>query len=340
MNLQDVNRRKFLKMAATLSAMAYLPSCLQAKANDQWGSILPTRKLGKTGMDVTMFCIGGGAYNLNIPNSDSILEEAIKGGCRFFETARGYAQGKSEEAFGKFLEPYRNEIILSSKSHANDAETLKSDLDKSLTALKTSYLDIYLMHAIETAEDFKKRLDGGVYDALMKAKEEGKIRHFGFSGHSDFAVNNYVMDLNLEGIEVMLLPVNVVDTVHNSFTMNTLPKAVEKNIGVMAMKPLGGGGMLGSDITWGKDKGSKRDRVIPEIITMREAQHFTYSMPIGTATFGCISAEQVIENVSLAASFTKMSKEEQEALIGKVTDIAKNNTLEHYKSNGVSVFKS
>jgi predicted aldo/keto reductase-like oxidoreductase len=119
-----------------------------------------------------------------------------------------------------------------------------------------------------------------------------------------------------------------------------LPKAVEKNIGIMAMKALGGGGMLGTDIAWGKDRGSKRDRVIPDIISMQEAQHFTYSMPIGSVTFGCISAEQVKENISLAASFTKLSKEEQESLIAKVTDIAKNNTLEHYKTNGISVFKS
>lgn len=340
MNRQEFNRRRFLEMAAALTAMAYLPSCINAERKDRWGYVLPTRKLGKTGLDVTMFCIGGGAFNLNIPNTDSILKAAIEGGCRFFETARSYGKGKSEEAFGKFLEPYRNEIVLSTKTHALDAETLKSDLSKSLETLKTSYLDIYLMHAIESVDDFKKRMDGGVFDAMLKAKEEGKVRHLGFSGHSDYTVNNYVLDLNLPDIEVMLVPVNVVDNVYNSFTINTLPKAIEKGVGVMAMKPIGGGGMTGSEITWGKDKGSKRDRVIPEVISMREAQHFNYSMPISTATFGCTTAEQVVENISLAKSFTAMSKNEQTELIERVTEIAKNNTLEHYKSNGISVFKS
>jgi uncharacterized protein len=340
MKYKNFNRRKFVKIAAVLSAMAYLPSCTQKTKSDKWGSVMPTRKLGKTGLDLTMFCTGGGAYNLNIPNADAILEAALNGGCRFFETARQYAKGRSEEVFGNFLEPYRNEIILMSKSTARNAENLNSDLDKSLTALKTSYLDIYLLHAVNTIDDFNERLNDGVYDAMLKAKEEGKIRHIGFSGHADFAVNNYVFDQNLPDIEVVLMPVSVIDTAINSFTLNALPKAVEKEIGVIAMKVLGGGGMLGSEITWGKDVGSKRDRVIPEVVTMREAQHFTYSMPVSSSTIGCITPEQVVENISLVESFTSMSKTEQDALIEKVAEIAKNNTLEHYKSNGYSMFKS
>ena len=69
MNRQEFNRRRFLEMAAALTAMAYLPSCINAERKDRWGYVLPTRKLGKTGLDVTMFCIGGGAFNLNIPVS-------------------------------------------------------------------------------------------------------------------------------------------------------------------------------------------------------------------------------------------------------------------------------
>jgi len=329
---QDLNRRQFLKITGALAAMAYIPSSLQASGSDRLGPVLPTRKLGKTGMDVTMFCVGGGPYDFKLLNEKAILETALEGGCRFFETARQYGRGESEIIFGRTLESYRKEIILSSKSGAHDAETLNSDLEKSLESLRTSYLDIYMMHSTPSIEDFKRKIDGGVYEAMVKAKQEGKIRHIGFSGHSGFEINNYVMDLNLPDLEVMLLPVNVIDTVHNSFVINTLPKALEKNIGVIAMKPLGGGGMLGVDITWGQGRGRKRPRVIPEILSMREAQHFAYSMPVSSVTFGCTSTAQIIENISLAKSYVAMGKEEQTKLIEKVTEVAQGGLLEHYKN--------
>ncbi len=324
----EINRRKFMKMAATLTAMAYIPVFEPINKTDRWGYVLPTRKLGKTGLDVTMFTLGGGPYNTNMQGEEAIVEAAFKGGCRFFETAKAY---RTEPAFGNVLEPYRKEIILSTKSGAFDAETLNRDLDASLKGLKTDYLDIYLMHNVSTLESLKRKLDGGVYDAMLKAKQEGKIRHIGFSGHSDYKVNSYLIDMKLPDLEVMLVPVNVIDPVKDSFIINTLPKAIENNIGIMAMKPVGGGAMVGADITWGKGKGTKRPIIIPDIISMKEAQHFVYSMPIGTASFGCTSIAQVEEDIALAKSYTTMTKSEQEALIKRVTDIAQNNFLEHYK---------
>jgi predicted aldo/keto reductase-like oxidoreductase len=332
-NLREIKRRRFLKMAAVLTTMAYLPSCSTRKAgSDKWGYVLPKRKLGKTGLDVTMFCLGGGPANINMDQEEAIVEAAFKGGCRFFETARSYG---TEPAFGNILAPYRNEIILSSKSRALNAETLTRELDQSLETLKTGYLDIYLMHNVSTLEYRKRKFDGGVWDAMLKAKQEGKVRHLGFSGHSDYNTNNYMLNMNLPDLEVMLLPVNVIDTINNSFTLNTLPLASEKNIGVMAMKPIGGGGMVGADITWGLGRGNKRPRVIPDVISMREAQHFVYSMPISAASFGCTSLEHVEEDITLAKSFTGLNKEEQENLIERVTQIAQNNLLEHYKGDGI-----
>lgn len=328
-NSQEINRRRFLKTIASLTAMAYVPSCMQP-GSDRWGSVLPLRKLGKTGLDVTVFCLGGSPPIINFKDEEAIVAAAFEGGCRFFETARSYG---TEPHYGRVLEPYRNEIILSSKSRAMDAETLNKELDVTLEALKTSYLDIYLMHNVPNLDVRKRKFDNGVWDAMLKAKEEGKVRHLGFSGHANYLVNNYMLDMDLPDLEVMLMPVNVIDTVQNSFTLNTLPKAVEKNIGVMVMKALGGGGMLGADITWGQGKGSKRPKVIPDLISMREAQHFVYSMPVSSVSIGCISVEQVKENISLAESYTGMTKKEQEDLISKVTVIAQNNLLEHYKGN-------
>ena len=333
---QEINRRDFLKMAAALSAMAYLPSsCTQAVKSDKWGEVLPTRKFGKTGLDVTMFALGGGPPNFNAAEEGKILEAAFKGGCRFFETARTYGRnGASERAFGEFLQPYRNEIVLSSKSRALDADSLNRDLDMTLETLQVSYLDIYLLHNVVNIEMCNQKFSGGVWDAMVKAKQEGKVRHIGFSGHADSVANNYMLDQNLPDMEVMLVPVNVVDaTTRNSFTFNTLPKAAEKNIGVFAMKPIAGGGMTGMDITWGNGRGNKRPMIIPDIISMEEAQHFVYSMPLAAVSFGCTSVEHVEQDIAYAKSFKKMSESKQKELIEKVAYIAQNNILEHYKGS-------
>ena len=333
---QEISRREFLKMAAALSAMAYLPtSCAQTVKSDKWGTVLPTRKFGKTGLDVTMFALGGGPPNFNASEEGAILEAAFKGGCRFFETARTYGRGgASELAFGEFLQPYRSEIVLSSKSRALNADDLNRDLDQTLEALRTSYLDVYLLHNVVNVEMCRTKFENGVWDAMVQAKREGKVHHIGFSGHADYATNNYMLDLNLPDLEVMLVPVNVIDAaVGNSFTFNTLPKAAEKNVGVFAMKPLGGGGMTGMDIAWGTGRGAKRPRVIPDLISMEEAQHFVYSMPLAAASFGCTSVSQVEEDIAYANSFRKMSETKQKDLIAKVTNVAQNNLLEHYKGS-------
>lgn len=329
----ETNRRQFLKTVAVLTAMAYVPSCIsKSTETDQLGEILPTRKLGKTGLDVTMFCIGGGPSDYSVENEESILETALKGGCRFFETARSYGGGKSEEAFGNVLSAYRNDIILSSKSRGTDAESVMRELDESLKALKTSYLDIYLMHNMSSIEDADNRINNGIYDALLKAKEEGKIKHIGFSGHTHYEINNHLLDMDLPDLEVMLLPINAIDPIYNSFILNTLPKAVEKNTGIMAMKPIGGGGMTGQVIAWGRGRGNSRDKVIPNVISMKDAQHYVYSMPVAAATYGCTTVDHVVENIEHAKSFTKMSSTEQATLIEKVASMNQNGILEHYKS--------
>ena len=334
---QEIDRRKFLKMAAALSAMAFVPAsaCGQSVKSDKWGPLLPTRKLGKTGLNVTMFALGGGPPNYNVEEEPAIVETVFEGGGRYFEAARSYFRGESERIFGRILEPYRNEVVLSSKSRALDADTLNRELDESLEALRTDYLDIYLMHTVASIERIKQKLDGGVWDAMVKAKQEGKVRHLGFSGCTDFNANNYMIDMDLPDLEVMYVPVNVIDTISDSFILNTLPKAASKNIGVVAIKPLGGGGMTGADITWGQGRGNRRPRVIPNVISMEEAQHFVYSMPIAAASFGCTTVSQAEEDIAYAKSFKQLSEAKQKELIERVTDIAQNNVLEHYKG-GIS----
>ncbi|MBX2872389.1 MAG: aldo/keto reductase [Saprospiraceae bacterium] len=327
------SRREFIKYSAALGAVMSLPIGLQSMSQDKWGPVLAKRQLGSTGIDVTCFGIGGGAFDADYAKSEEIIEKAIQKGCRFFETARVYGRGASEEGFGKYLTPkYRKDITLMTKTHAKDADTLNRELDESLTALNTDHVDIYLMHAIGSPEDFERRRKGGVLDAAIKAKAEGKIKHIGFSGHADPAAHSYVIDQNIDDIEVVLMPINVADPTWKSFILNTLPKANARNMGVIGMKIFAGGGFFGGDVVWGRDRGAKRDLVIPRLISTEEAQHFALSLPITTTTIGCHDAQHVEENINNVMTFNGMNEEDRQALIEKVTATALSNTIEHYKS--------
>ncbi|MEX0981145.1 MAG: aldo/keto reductase [Bacteroidales bacterium] len=331
--INSIDRRQFLKLSAALAAVMSLPACGQPVLSDRWGKVLPRRRLGKTGLEPTIFTIGGGPFDANFKNMEGVIETAIQGGCRFFETARSYGKGESEKQFGQFLTPkYRDDIILMSKTRSLDGESAKQDIDASLEALKTDYIDIYLIHAITTKEDLENRLIGGVYDAFVRAKEEGKIGHIGFSGHSDPEVNNYVINKDFDDLEVMLFPVNVADPVQNSFILNTIPLAQKKDIGMIGMKVFAGGGFHGKTITWGTHRNEERPALIPDILTNKDAIHFALSMSVATITIGCNYADHVNENIACVSDYSKITDDQYKELVERVTEIAMNHTVEHYKS--------
>ena len=327
----DLNRRDFIKLSGMLVAALALPiSAFNIK--DKWGNILPTRKLGKTGLDATLFTMGTGSSGGTYQEIEALMDTAINVGCRFFDTARAYGRGARETELGKFLTPkYRNEIILLSKSGAKNADDLNRDLETSLKELKTNYLDIYLLHNIVSIEDVDGRINEGVLDAMLKAKEQGMIKHIGFSGHFDPVANNYFLDKNLPEIEVMMVPVNPVDPLRISFVLNVLPKAVEKNVGIIGMKILGGGGLTGVPIKWGGKPGEKRESVIPELISFEEALHYAWSLPVSTTTLGCTNIEQVKMDIQYLRSFTGMSESKRNELTERLKELAMRNNFEHYK---------
>lgn len=328
----DCNRRDFIKLSGMFMAALALPiSGFDIK--DKWGSILSTRKLGKTGLDATLFTLGTGTSGGSYKEIEALIDTAINVGCRFFDTARAYGRGTRETELGKFLTPkYRKEIILLSKSGAKNADELNRDLEASLKELNTNYLDVYLLHNITSTEDVDSRLKNGVLEAMVKAKEQGMIKHIGFSGHFDPDANIYFLDRNLPEIEVTMFPVNPVDPLRKSFVLNVLPKAVEKNVGIIGMKILGGGGLTGAPIAWGGERGEKRESVIPELISFEEALHFAWSLPVSTTTIGCTTAQQVKDDIKYLHSFSGMIESKRKELTERLREVAARNNFEHYKT--------
>lgn len=329
----DFNRRDFIRLSTLMSLALAMPGC-NSGVKDKWGKILPTRILGSTGLKTTLFTLGTGTSggSMDEPFLESLTEAAIEGGCRFIDTARMYARGQREVHLGHILTPkYRNEIILLSKSTAKDADSLNDDLETSLKSLKTDYLDIYLMHAITSVNDVDERLNNGVFKAMLKAKEQGMIRHIGFSGHSDPDVHLYLLNKNLPELEVMMCPVNVVDPLRKSFVLNVLPKAVEKNIGIIGMKVLGGGGLTGKTIRWGEDVGQERESVIPELVSFKDALNYGWSLPVSTTTLGCTSIDQIKMDINHLHNFTAMTEARRKLLTESLKEISSQFNLEHYK---------
>jgi uncharacterized protein len=335
-NELDTNRRNFIKKSASIAALMSVPSFMQPTSADHLGAVLPTRKLGSTGLDATIFCVGGGPVPVPTgSDAGEIIDEAIKGGGRFFETARQYGSGQSEMAWGQYLTPkYRKNIVLMSKCQARNSDDVNRDLEASLTALKTDFLDIYMMHGIGSKDDVDSRFKNGVFDALVRAKEEGKIRHIGFSGHNDPEAHNYLINKNLDDLEVVIFPINLADPHRKSFVLNTLPLAVKRNMGVIAMKVFGGGAFKGEDIKWGNDVGQSRPSIMPDIVTPTEAQHFSLSLPITATSIGCHTRDHVKQAIANARSFSGMTEAKRQELTERVSEIYWKYNVEHYKAPG------
>ena len=328
------NRRVFLKSLAGVTAGITLAGGAQGAKyeSDRLGEVLPKRKLGRTNEYVTM--LGTGGYHVGWTterDAQEVIEAALEGGVRFFDTAESYADGTSETRYGKYLTPqYRDLVFLMSKSTGSNAKTVQQHLEDTLRRLKTDQLDLYQVHAISTPEDVDNRIQEGVLDVLLKAKEQGKIKYLGFTGHQNpFAHARMLERTKASDIfDTVLMPVNVLDQTYFSFTKNVLPQAMDRNMGILAIKSLADGRFFSKkeNVGWSSD-----DPLIPNYLSIKEAMHFVWSLPVTVLISGNENATFMREKIALARSFSKLTEEQKEALIDKVSAIAQMGNVEYYK---------
>jgi aryl-alcohol dehydrogenase-like predicted oxidoreductase len=333
------DRRIFIKSIAgvtaglTLAGTSFAGTVLAEKnESDRLGEILPKRKLGRTNEWVTM--LGTGGYHVGWTSerdAQEVVEAALEGGVRFFDTAESYGNGTSETRYGKYLTPnYRDLIFLMSKSTGSDAKTVREHLEGTLRRLKTDHLDLFQVHAISTPDDVDSRIQRGVLDVLLKAKEEGKIRFLGFTGHQNPFAHARMLERTKESniFDTVLMPVNVLDQSYFSFTQNIIPKALERNMGILAIKSLADGRFFAKkeQAGWSSD-----DPVIPNYLSIKEALHFVWSLPVTVLISGNENATFMREKIGLARSFSKMTEEQRATLIEKVKNIALTGKVEYFK---------
>ncbi|MDX8338526.1 aldo/keto reductase [Draconibacterium sp. IB214405] len=330
------NRRSFLKSLAGATAGISLTTGAIASgqdSRDSLGEVLPKRKLGRTGEYVTM--LGTGGYHVGWTterDAQEVIEAALEGGVRFFDTAESYSSGTSEERYGKYLTPkYRDLIFLMTKSTGRDAKTVQEHLEGSLRRLKVDQIDLYQVHAIQTPNDVDQRIENGVLDVLLKAQLQGKIKHLGFTGHQNPYAHSRMLEQTEKSdiFDAVLMPVNLLDVSYFSFIENVMPKALKRNMGILAIKSLADGRFFSEkkEANWTSD-----DPVIPNYVSIKEAMHFVWSLPVSVLISGNENATYMREKIALARSFSKLTEEEKTNLIEKVKPLALTGKIEYFKS--------
>jgi predicted aldo/keto reductase-like oxidoreductase len=318
-------RREFIRKASAAAALGLMVDWAMAMpGSDKLGDVLPQRQLTRNGQKVTSFCLGGYHLGLteNPKEAEQMIERSMELGVRFYDNARGYNDGRSEEYMGKFLTPkYREHIFLMTKAPARTAEGVRAQLDESLKALKTDYLDLWQIHALQTPEDVDNRIKDGVLDVFLEARESGKVRNIGFTGHRNPATHLHFLEfLEKRGLELdtVQMPLNVCDPSFESFEINVLPVLLEKEYGVIAMKTMAGGSMMGGRIDTTPDDIRTKD--IPDVVSeselsMANLHQYVYSLPVSALCSGCRSVKDIEENVAVLQNLKSLSDSDKQKLV-------------------------
>lgn len=333
-------RREFIKKASAAAALSFMMDWAMGRTeSDRLGEILPQRQLIRNGEKVTAFCLGG--YHLGLAEAPSdaqeMIERSLELGVRFFDNARRYNGGRSEEYMGLFLTPkYREDIFLMTKAPAKTADGVRKQLEESLKALNTDYLDLWQIHAVGSPQDVDDRINAGVLDVFLEAREKGIARHIGFTGHQNPVTHLHFLEfLEKRGLELdtCQMPLNVCDPSFESFEKHVLPVLLEKEYGVIAMKSMAGGSMMGGRIDTTPDDIETKD--IPDVVglsdlTLANLHQYVYSLPVSSLCSGCRFTYELDENVAVLKQLKSLSATDKEKLIEMAKPYA-GMVVENYK---------
>jgi aryl-alcohol dehydrogenase-like predicted oxidoreductase len=194
------------------------------------------RRLGRTGVDVTVLGLGGEGVLRTFgyePEAYELINRAIDLGVNYFESAMAYSG--SESYYGRALKGRRKDIFLASKSHARDMRGALAHLDETLKNMKTDHLDLWQIHDVRTARDLEEIFGpGGAIEAFVRAKEKGLTRFIGVTGHEDPSIIRECIERF--DFDTVLLPVNPAEPAGRDFIEGVIPLAVNKGMGIVGMK--------------------------------------------------------------------------------------------------------
>lgn len=280
-------------------------------------TMIPKRLLGKTGVEVSVLVLGGVAGMALKPSDDfnpsELANAALDAGITYFDTAAAYSNGQSELNYGMVLATRRKEVFLASKTIDRSYDGTMRSVEDSLRRLQTDHLDLYQIHGVTDAEDLSlwDRPDG-VMKALYKLRDEKVTRFIGVTGHESAGSMNRAIEMF--EFDTILTTFNPVIR-REPFRNNVIPTALKKNIGIIAMKVMGGGGgalaagnpPVNKNGNWYWDEA--RHQADPA-----ELIRYVLGLPISCAVVGMKSLKELETNVNAARDMKPMDREEQNNL--------------------------
>ena len=289
-------------------------------------SDIPRRDLGRTGERVS--AIGLGGWHLSLPHVSEalalrIVRTAIDRGITFLDNSWDYNDGASEKRMGKVLgDGYRDRVFLMTKIDGRSYKAAKEQLDESLRRLKTDRIDLVQHHEVIRFEDPHRIFDNeGANRALVEARDAGKLRFIGFTGHKDPRVHLHMLEVADEHgfrFDTVQMPLNVMDAHYRSFGRLVLPELVKRGIGVLGMKPIANGIILRS-----------------KTVSAVECLRYALNLPASVVITGIDSMEVLDQACEVARTFEPLSDPEVAALLAKTARAAERGEFEPFKTSSI-----
>ena len=318
-NHPSLTRREFVKLSAAAGmAMSVAPSWAAESKNE-----MPYRVLGRTGEKVSAIGLGGYHIGLQSTEAESIrlVRTAMDRGINFLDNCWDYNDGASELRMGQALrDGYRAKAFLMSKIDGRTKASAAKQIDESLKRLQTDHVDLMQFHEIIRLDDPARIFaSGGAMEAMLAAKQAGKVRYIGFTGHKDPEMHLKMLAVAGEHqfhFDAVQMPLNVMDAHFHSFEQRDEPELVKDGIGVLGMKSLGFGAILQS-----------------QTATAIECLHYALNLPTTTVITGMESLARIEQAVEAARTFKPLTTEQVTALLARTASAAADGRYEAFKTS-------
>jgi uncharacterized protein len=324
-----MERRDFLKTAAAASVAATTSTGLtQTPATSTPTTTRPQspdmiyRPLGTTGEIVSAIGLGGFHIGHQADPKDSlkIIHTAVDHGITFLDNCWDYNDGTSELRMGEALQNgYRDKVFLMTKMDGRTATEYNKQLEQSLARLRTGHIDLVQFHEVIRMEDPDRIFaDDGAIHAALAAKQAGKIRYIGFTGHKDPAVHLRMLEVAKAHdfhFDTVQMPINVMDAHFRSFMHQVMPVALQQGIGVLAMKTFGDGFILQS-----------------KTVDPMEALHYGLTQPVSVVITGIDSLPILGQALQAARTFKPLTEAQQKSILDRTQTAALTGKFELFKT--------
>ena len=292
----------------------------------QQSTQMPMRMLGRTGVQVSLIGLGG--WHLGFKYIDDelavrIIRSAIDNGINFMDNCWDYNEGASEIRMGNALKDgYRDRVFLMTKIDGRTRKEATKQLDESLKRMQVDHIDLVQHHEILRYEDPHRMFaEEGANAALIEARDAGKIRFIGFTGHKDPRIHMHTLEVAEENgfeFDAVQMPLNVMDAHYRSFEKLVLPELVKRNTAVLGMKALANGMILKSGA-----------------VSAIECLQYAMNLPTSVVITGCESMEDLEQALTAARTFKPMTGEQVKALLARTAQPAARGEYELFKTTSI-----